>query len=61
MPRRSQADKHTSLTMAEAEEMSSDDTVEMEAATGPTMATPARSGGSDSTMTAGMMLSTLPP
>ena len=61
MPRDSQACRHTSLIMADDEEMSSEDTVEMEAATGPMMATPASTGGSDSTITLGMMLSTLPP
>ncbi len=47
--------------MAEDDEMSSDDTVEMDAATGPMMAMPANAGGSEAVMTVGMMLSTLPP
>ena len=41
--------------------MSSEDTVEMEAATGPMMAMPASTGGSVREMASGMMLSTLPP
>ena len=47
--------------MAEDEAMSRDDTVEIDAAIGPMMATPASQGGSVCAMACGMILSTLPP
>ena len=49
-----------SLTMEEEAVISSEDTVEMEAAMGPTMATPASTGGRQLAMAGGMMPSTLP-
>ena len=52
---------HRSLTIAEEEAISSDETVEMDAAIGPTIAIPASHGGSVWAMAIGMMLSTLPP
>ena len=48
-------------TVTEDEAMSSEDTVEIDAATGPTIATPASHGGRVSTMVRGIILSTLPP
>ena len=47
--------------MAEDEAISSDDTVEIEAAIGPMIATPAAQDGSVCAMARGMMLSTLDP
>ena len=47
--------------MAEDEAINSDDTVEMEAAIGPMMATPAAQDGSVCAMARGMILSTLEP
>ena len=47
--------------MEEDELMSSEDTVEMEAAIGPMMAMPASHGGRHCAMAIGMMLSTDPP
>ena len=60
-PRASQLCRYTSLMMAEDEAINSDDTVEMEAAIGPMMATPAAQDGSVFAMARGMMLSTLEP
>ena len=61
LPRCSHECRYTSLMMADDEAMSSDDTVEMDAAMGPMMATPASQAGSVCAMACGMMLSTLAP
>ena len=50
---------HRSLMIAEEDAISSDETVEMDAAMGPTIAMPASHGGSVCAMAMGMMLSTL--
>ena len=52
---------HTSFTMELDALIKSELTVEMDAAKGPMMATPASAGGRLCTMAAGMMLSTEPP
>ena len=52
---------YTSLTIEEDEESSSEDTVEMVAAIGPMIMTPAQKGVRLCTMAIGMMLSTLLP
>ena len=49
------------MTSAEDDEISSEDTVEMEAATGPMMAMPASPGRNVREMASGLMLATLPP
>lgn len=45
----------------EDEKINSDATVEIEAATGPIIATPANQGGNDYTIASGIILSTLLP
>ena len=57
----SQCRRYTSFTMAEEDEIKSDETVEIDAAMGPMMAAPAKTGGNVPTMDSGMILSTLPP
>ena len=61
VPRCAARCSHKSLMMADDDAMSSEDTVEMDAAMGPMMAMPASQGGSVCTMACGMMLSMLLP
>ena len=61
MPFTSARCSHRSLTIAEEEAISSEETVEMDAAMGPIIAMPASHGGNVCAMAMGMILSTLPP